>query len=245
MNCKNCGHIVQDTYCGHCGQKVNVDRITFSSLLNELTESVFQVNRGFFYTLINLFVSPGKSIREYLEGHRKKHFKPIAYLLTFSTVYFIVTQLSGQHTWMDDLISGFAQGGSGKEEIPAILNWFAKNYAYTTLLLLPVFSFASFLSFLGLEKNYFEHLVINSYATGQQAIIYSIFALLKINFSGELLEVLPLVIAVSYTFWVYWQVFDQGNRLIVVMRSVLTYVLHLILSFGILILLLGITEIIK
>lgn len=48
MNCKNCGHIVQDTYCGHCGQKVNVDRITFSSLLNELTESVFQVNKGFF-----------------------------------------------------------------------------------------------------------------------------------------------------------------------------------------------------
>ena len=78
MNCKNCGNIVEGEYCNHCGQRSNVGRITLSSLLNELTESIFQIDRGFFYTLTQLFARPGKSIREYLNGKRRKHFKPIA-----------------------------------------------------------------------------------------------------------------------------------------------------------------------
>ncbi len=152
MNCKNCGQITAGEYCNHCGQKSKVGRITLSSLLNELTESIFQIDRGFLYTLIHLFTRPGKSINEYLNGKRKKHFKPIAYLITFSTIYFIISKMIGQNTWMDDFITGFAKGGSNKEEIPQILNWFAKNYAYTTMLLIPVFSFASFISFWEQER---------------------------------------------------------------------------------------------
>lgn len=245
MNCKNCEHILEGEYCNHCGQKSNVGRITLSTLLNELTESIFQIDKGFFHTLMQLFTRPGKSIREYLNGKRRKHFKPIAYLITFSTIYFIMSKMIGQNTWMDDLITGFAEGGSNKEEIPEILTWFAKNYAYTTLLLIPVFSFTSFISFWGAGKNYIEHLVINSYATGQQAILYSIFAILKKFIGGELFELLPIVIAVSYAIMVFWQLFDKGNRMNILLRSLLTYVLYLMLSLGILIVILGITEITK
>jgi len=245
MNCKNCGHLVEGEYCNHCGQKTNVGRINLSSLLNELTESVFQIDKGFFYTLIQLFERPGESIREYLNGKRKKHFKPIAYLITFSTIYFIISKMIGQNTWMDDLITGFAEGGSNKEELPKVLTWFAKNYAYTTLMLIPVFSFASFISFWGLGKNYIEHLVINSYATGQQAILYSIFAFLKKFIGGEIFELLPIVIAVSYAIIVFVQIFEKGNRIKILLRSLLTYVLYLILSLGILIVIMGIMEIME
>lgn len=245
MNCKNCGHIVEGEYCNHCGQKTNVGRITFSSLLNELTESIFQIDRGFFYTLMQLFESPGKSIKEYLNGKRRRHFKPIAYLITFSTIFFIISKMIGQNTWMDDLITGFAKGGSNKEEIPEVLNWIAKNYAYATLMLIPVFSFASFISFWGTGKNYIEHLVINSYVTGQQAILYSIFTILKKFIGGEIFDLLPVVIAVSYAIIVFWQIFEKGNRMKILLRSLLTYVLYLILSFGILIVIFGITEITK
>ena len=242
MNCKNCGHAVEGKYCNHCGQKSNVDRITLSSLMKELTESIFQIDRGFFYTLIQLFTRPGKSIGEYIIGKRRRHFKPIAYLITFSTIYFIIAKMTGQNTWMDDLITGFAAAGPNKEEIPEILNWFTKNYAYTTLLLIPAFSFASFISFWRMGKNYIEHLVINSYTTGQQAILYSIFAILKKFIGGELFELLPIVISVSYTIMVFWQLFDKGNRMKILLRSLLTYVLYLILSFGILIVILVIMK---
>lgn len=245
MNCKNCGQIVKGNYCSHCGQKSSVSRITRSSFLNELSESTFQINRGFFYTLKELFIRPGKSIQEYLDGKRKKHFKPIAYLLTFSTIYLIISQISSQNTWTDDLVTGFSLGGSGKEEMPTILVWIAKNYTYTTLILLPVFSFASFLCFKRLGRNYFEHSVINSYITGQQAIFYTLFALLKKYIESEVLEVVPIIIATSYTFWVYSQLSDKERRIKVLLRSSLTYLLYLILSTGMLALIMGITEIIN
>lgn len=246
MTCKNCENTIQGKYCSHCGQKASVGKITLASLLDEFSDSVFQVNRGFFYTLKELFWRPGKSINEYLSGKRKKHFKPIAYVLVFSTIYFLITEISGQNTWMEELIKGISAGVLGEErgtEIPSILMWFSRNYAYTTLLLLPVFSFASYLCFLRFGTNYLEHFVLNSYVTGQQAIVYSLFALLQTFVKSRSLELLPVLIAVSYALGVFWQFFDQGNRIVIVLRSVLTYILYLVLSLGILILIMGITGI--
>lgn len=246
MNCKNCETHLQGKYCSHCGQNANVDKLSVSNFINELSKSVLQIDRGFFYTLKSLFFRPGKAINEYLSGKRKKHFKPVAYVLTFSTIYFLITQATGQNTWMDDMISGFSTGAlekDGNSEIPSILIWFSKNFAYTTLLLLPVFSIASYLAFLGLGKNYLEHIVINSYTTGQQAIFYSLIALLNTFIDSEVLASLPILLAVSYVFVVYWQLFIEGNRLLILLRSIFTYLLYLIFSFGILIAILGITEI--
>lgn len=164
MNCRNCGHSIDGKFCKNCGQNSKVDRIDFRNLLNEISESIFQINKGFFYTLKELFIRPGSSLNEFLDGKRKNHFKPVAYVLTLSTVYFLISQVTNQNTWIEDLISGWTDGataGKSGNEIPKILTWFAKNYAYSTLLLLPVFSIASYLSFLKFGKNYLEHIVVN------------------------------------------------------------------------------------
>lgn len=248
MNCKNCGETVQGQYCSHCGQNSNVDKITLPSLLHELSESVFQINRGFLYTVKELLKRPGNSIEEYLSGRRKRYYKPIAYVLTLSTLYFLVTQITGQNTWMDDLISGFSRGAydAGKEtEVPSVLIWFAKNFAFTTLLLLPVFSLASYLSFSGLGRNYLEHFVINSYVTGQQAIFYAVFALINTFADSYMLELIPVLVAFSYAIWVFWQFFKEGKRMVNILRSILTYILYLAFSLIMLIFVLGISEILN
>jgi hypothetical protein len=235
MNCKNCGQIVDGKYCCNCGQNTNITKINFANFINEVSESVFQIDKGLFYTLIELIVRPGHSIKEFFDGKRKSHFKPIAYVLTFSTLYFFVSRLSGENTWMNDLNTGFKYNSESNAEIPSILTWFSANFAYATLLLLPIFSLASYLSFLGLGRNYLEHMVVNSYVTGQQAIFYSIFLILKV-FIDDIyyLELIPFVVSVSYAFFVFWQLFAKGSRIIIILRSVLTYFIYLILSTGIL-----------
>ena len=246
MKCKNCGHIVSGKYCSHCGQNSTVRRLDFSNLVEEVSGSIFQINKGFFFTLKELFVRPGKSLNEYLNGKRKNHFKPISYLLILSTVYFLITQMTNQNTWVDDLITGWMNGATGqnsKEEIPEIANWFTRNYAYSTLLLLPVFSFASYLSFYKFNKTYVEHVVINSYITGQQAIVYSLFAVVGTFIENEIIEAFPLLFVIPYTFWVFRQFFFNGSRMVNLLRSIMTYILYLIFSFGLLILLAGINEI--
>ena len=75
-----------------------------------------------------------------------------------------------------------------------------------------------------------EHFIINSYTTGQQAIFYSLSALIMTSTGSGIIESLPLLIAVSYTFWVFWQFFTEGNRLSNILRSMLTYILYLIFS---------------
>ncbi len=248
MNCKNCGTIVQGNYCSHCGQSSTVGKITVASLLNELSDSIFQINRGFFYTFKALLTRPGHSIKEYLTGRRKKYYKPITYVLALSTIYFLTTQITGQNTWMGDLVTGFSnraiETGKGAA-IPPVLTWFSKNFAYTTLLLLPVFSLASYLAFRGLGRNYLEHFVINSYTTGQQAIFYALFALINTVVDSKIIESFPIVVAVAYAFWVFWQFFEKENRIVNVLRSILMYALYLIFSFGLFIAIMGIAEIVN
>ena len=235
MDCKNCGIIVEGKFCGHCGQNSKVSKITLSNFLNEVSESVFLINKGFFYTLISLFKCPGQSIEGFLNGKRKYHFKPIAYVMVISTVYFLISRIAEQNTLIADVIEGFFRHDSKKGiEIPPFVTWFSANYAYTTLLLLPIFSFASFLSFRGYGRNYLEHIVLNTYITGQQAIFYSIFISLEIFIDNDFLEVIPVILSLLYTFWVFWQFFTEGNRTIIIFRSILTYILYVVLSFGLL-----------
>ncbi len=245
MNCKNCGHSIGGKFCSNCGQNSKVGRINLANFLNEVTESVFQINKGFFYTLRELSVRPGKSLKEFLNGKRKKHFKPIAYVLTMSTLYFLITQITHQNTWMDDLLSGWMEGATGKTkeiQVPTIFIWFSKNYAYSSLLLLPIFSLASYLSFLKFDTNYLEHFVINSYITGQQAILYSLFAIVGTVIESDVMEMLSLLVAISYTCWVFWQFFSEGNRMINILRSIMTYMLYMIFNLGLLLALMGINE---
>jgi hypothetical protein len=248
MNCKNCGEIVSGKYCSHCGQNANVGTVTMASLMQEVSGSIFKLNKGFLNTFIGLFRRPGESIKEYLTGKRKSHVKPITYVLTLSTTYFLVSQITGQNTLMDEIIVGFAQGAhdSGEGvEIPAALLWFAKNYAYTTLLLLPVFSLASYLFFRKGGRNYLEHIVLNSYISGQQAVLYACFMLLNVVVKAKILEVIPVFVSIFYAVWVLGRFFPEGNRVMHILRSLLTYLLYLIVSVGLLVAVMGISELLS
>jgi hypothetical protein len=214
-----------------------VDRINLPNLLDEVSESVFQVNKGFFFTIKELFIQPGLSIKEFLNGKRKDHFKPIAYVLTLSTLYFLISRITHQNTWMDDLIQGFTSAESDYNsgiQVPAILTWFSKNFAYSALILLPIFSLTSYLMFFKFRLNYLEHIVINSYITGQQAIFYTLFAILETVVKNKAIDIILFIATLSYTCWVFVQLFPKGKAVMNILRTILTYVLYMILSFGLL-----------
>ncbi|MEM9001170.1 MAG: DUF3667 domain-containing protein [Bacteroidota bacterium] len=229
MECKNCGNHFEGQFCNLCGQNIRVDKLTLQNFLEELSDSIFQVNHGLFYTIKCLFVRPGHSIRAFLDGQRKKHVKPIAFVLTLSTVYFLVSQLSDSPTLIDDFLAGYTDRGEEQgffAEKSPILHWLSDNYAYATLLMIPVFSFASYIAFLDLKKNYLEHIVINSFITGQQALFYSFFMVVGVVSKKEDITVLIAVIAsISYNYWAYVQCFMEQKKGSVMLRLFLAYFL--------------------
>lgn len=228
MNCKNCENQIEGNFCFNCGQSAKVGKLNLQSFITELADTVFQINKGLFFTIKELSLRPGHTIRKFLEGKRKNHFKPIAYVFLLSTVYLLLSKISDSPTLIDDFLAGTSDGVQKQDSIAKlpIVEWLSNNYAYTTLLLIPIFSLASFISFLGLRRNYIEHIVLNSYITGHQAIFYSFFTFVAQFFDHNGITVLiAVLISVLFNFWTYIQFFNGEKKELAIVRLILTYVL--------------------
>ena len=252
MKCKNCGNPFEGKFCNLCGQNIRVDKLTLFSFIEEISDSVFQVNRGLFYTIKSLTIRPGHAIREFLSGQRKYYFKPIAYILLLSTFYFLITKIFGSTTLLENAISGFRRGAEDKSDFlhnAVILQfsteWLVNNFAYSNLLLVPALSIASYISFLGRNQNFLEHIVINSYIGGQQTIFYSFFTVFDfISKQDDFGLTLAFIISIVYRFWAFIQFYQTKNKLYTSFRLLLTYILFYftimiiltLLVFGVLIL---------
>ena len=61
-------------------EKSNLKRIDRRYISHEI-EHVLHLDRGFFYTVKELFLRPGKAVREFLFEDRKKLVKPVLFLI--------------------------------------------------------------------------------------------------------------------------------------------------------------------
>jgi len=229
--CKNCGASLKSNFCQECGQSARVGKITIKSLLEEISSSLFSIDSGFFFTFLELFKRPGKTIRNYLDGKRKTYFKPIPYALAASTGYFLIALMMGQNTLVNDFLAGFfSQEQSAPDALAEtpILDWFSRNYAYTVLLLIPVYALASWIAFWSTQRNYLEHIVLNAYITGQQAFFYGFSILIFEIMPFRVLEFIPLLVSLAYNFWVFQQFFQNEKPWVRFLRTLLTYILFLI-----------------
>ncbi|NER19108.1 DUF3667 domain-containing protein [Spongiivirga citrea] len=233
MKCKNCGNSFDGKFCNLCGQHIRVEKLTLPNFLEEISDSVFQVNRGLFYTIKSLAIRPGHAIREFLNGQRKYYFKPIAFILVLSTFYFLITKILGATTLLENAISGFRRGAEDKSDFlhnAVILEfsteWFINNFAYSNLLLIPALSIASYMAFYGRKNNFLEHIVINSYIGGQQTIFYSLFAIFDfVTKQNDLGVTLAFIISIVYRFWAFIQFYQTKNKIYTSFRLMLTYIL--------------------
>jgi len=153
MICKNCGHKFEGNYCNNCGQKSNVGNINFKNTINDVLNGLFQIDKGFFFTIKELFIRPGNSIKQYIEGKRKKYFNPFSYIIICSLIFILINYFTTYETSLFKFTNGFVEGvpkGGPKNTIillEKIFEWLTTHYAYTILILLPVFSLSSFFSF--------------------------------------------------------------------------------------------------
>ncbi len=81
-HCLNCHHRLAGPHCHHCGQAASTPaRITGHYLLHDLPHSIWHVDHGVLYTLREMLLRPGHTIRRYLAGERQPFFRPLSLLL--------------------------------------------------------------------------------------------------------------------------------------------------------------------
>ncbi|MFY8110851.1 MAG: DUF3667 domain-containing protein, partial [Flavobacterium sp.] len=84
--CLNCDRDVHENFCPNCGQKTTTHRFTFKHFLHDFIHGVFHLDKGFFFTLKELFVRPGNSTRAYIQCKRVNYFNAFTMMLILIAV---------------------------------------------------------------------------------------------------------------------------------------------------------------
>ncbi len=173
ISCKNCSTEYEGKHCPQCGQRAKVKRITNSSVMEEIRERLFHLNQGFFFTFLELLRRPGPAIREYIEGKRVVHFKPVKFLLWATALNFLVFHLVGLDKDIIHAISehqGAAQSAGARAFQAAFSQYIFDHPAIIIFLLIPNIAFFSWWYFRKQGYNYAEHFVLNAYLMGEVSL---------------------------------------------------------------------------
>ncbi len=90
IDCLNCGKIVTETYCPHCGQENAESRKSFSYLFTHFVEDFTHYDNAFWKTIKYLLFRPSRLTREYLAGKRKLYVAPVKLYIFISFIAFFL-----------------------------------------------------------------------------------------------------------------------------------------------------------
>jgi hypothetical protein len=89
-NCLNCGTMVPDRYCTHCGQENTEPKETVGHMIGHFFADITHYDSKFFTTLKDLLFKPGFLTREYFSGKRVRYLHPVRMYIFISLVFFLV-----------------------------------------------------------------------------------------------------------------------------------------------------------
>lgn len=95
--CRDCGTPLAPAqrYCGVCGQKRTVGRITLHEIARDLVHAFVHVDRSVLSLVRQLLLRPGAVARDFIEGRRRRYFGPFAFLVVCVAAAAAMIALSG------------------------------------------------------------------------------------------------------------------------------------------------------
>ncbi len=225
-HCLNCHQQLNSNFCHHCGQKASTHRFSLKNfMLQDLVRGVFDIDKGFIYTIKELFVRPGHSIREYIQGKRIKHFNYFTFIILIITLGHLGDTLDVK------LIDTTHYFSTDKEFLAGFEKLSKDNPKLFILIRIPFFALFSFWFFRKSKQNLTEHLVLNTYKASGELLIAIIFTILSVFFKNTFASTYifsgVVVVSLIYSIWFYYQYFSTFgySRAGLYLRSILTSVI--------------------
>lgn len=238
MNCKNCGNSINENFCSNCGQRTTVDTINYKTISGYFQNDIFQINRGFLFTIKELTLRPGHAIRCFIKGKRKVYYKPISFLLISVTLYIFVSYLLKVDSFIAEFLNSTLEGWNSaryenETDLPAndgLIGWLKTNQTYLVFFIVPIYALSSYIVFIKNKFNYYEHLVLQLYITGQQFLMTTVLTC-AFFFNKELLGSSVVIVSMCYTFLVYLQFFEDKKFINIFFRYLLILVVWYAMFF--------------
>ncbi len=232
-NCKNCNEPTDGKYCSNCGHPMQLKRIDGHYILHEI-EHLIHFERGILYTVKELLIHPGKTVREFITDNRNRLVKPIIFIIITSLIYTLVNNFFGNK---NELIK--IDGGTEKSAVIILVKWVQEHYGYANLMWGLFVAFWAKILFKKYNYNYFEIMILLCFVQGMfmliTALLISIIHILNIGPFSQ-----GGIIPIAYLTWAIGQFFD-GKKILNYVKAFLSFILGfgtfflLLFSIGLLI----------
>ncbi len=246
--CQNCAHEFEGNFCNQCGQTSHTHAIDWHYLWHEIPHSVWHVDRGILFSLRELCTRPGYTIRDFIQGKRVNHYRPLALLLFLGA---IITFAS--HS-LDVNLSKSSQQmfAPTNADAPARQNDFQTQMfqfleekpAVAQIIMLPFFAFGFWRMFRRKGYSYPQLLVEQTFITNFFMLVSLVITLLFWLLGGTAIAfksimAFSIVAFIGYTVLTNLQLFrDKLSAKAIVVRSIAGYALGY-LSFILLVSVIG------
>ncbi|NQU34758.1 MAG: DUF3667 domain-containing protein [Bacteroidetes bacterium] len=229
--CPNCSNEFTKSYCNNCGQKIIKGDLTIKMVLSDFVQNVFLFDSTLYKTLIGLLINPGRLVKSYLGGKKKKYLQPFQFFLLFMTIYLLVLNFFGD-TFFDFINSGLQIESDKISKAELIQTLVRKNLNVLYFILTPIIAFFIHIFYKKTKFNYAEMLIFSLYIFGVALLLSSVVIIIG-QFSPKLF-VLKSIITLGYIPFAITQ-FTNSKSLLGVVKALMTIILSY-LTFAFLIL---------
>ncbi len=219
MNCISCNFEHDEKFCPNCGERSEVKKITFTSILQNVFSSITNMDKGFLYNIKTLILNPQKITIDYVLGKRKGILNPVSFLIFSITIYlFVITFLKAPVESLDD--SDFANSKVQKVGMEVGLFIRTNLKFFWILSIIPL---GISLKLMFKQYNYIEHLAISSFIIAQATLI-GIISYLVFRFPLIFDPFVYLVIL-----WLIYKIFRNDNDIFEsILYSITIFVLFMV-----------------
>ncbi len=230
-NCKNCNKTISGKFCSDCGFPKETKRIDKQYIIEEIS-SILNFDKGIFYTIKQLVVRPGDTIKKFIDGDRKRIVKPIIFLIICSLIYTIGQQFLNYEA---GYIKFNVEDRNHTPITVQLFEWFSKNYGYANIIMAVFIAMWVKIFFKKYNYNFYEIYILLCYIMGISGLIYTFLGIIEGISNFSILQ-LGIFFSLIYTTWVIGQFFDRKKKVNYV-KGFISYVFgvitSLIIFFGI------------
>lgn len=234
--CKNCATSFDGYFCSKCGQKA-YKKIDKKYITDEIQYAIIHTNKGFLYSIKRIIQNPGKTAREFIDGNRVNHYKPIGLLFILSG---ISSFISFKLIKMDKIMqAGFQEKKMSSNFMMDFTNNMSSYSSLWMIFLVPIFAFCTWLVLKKWGNNYYEHVVMNAYvlcATTLVAIFITSPAMYFMRNNGywfEKLSQLSIVAMLAMYFWFFKGFYHEKSGKTIVANTLLINLFIIVSYFAI------------
>ena len=202
--CSKCSREFADNYCGHCGQAAKLKRIDSKYVLHEIVH-VLHLERGIFFTIKELVLRPGATVRNFISTDRSRLVKPVIFLIITSVIYSICSHLAPHaeehYTPLEKSVLS---------DLKVISDWIQHHYGYANIIMGIFITLWLKLFFRNYTFSFFEFLVLLCFVMGIGMLLLALSSIIEAVIGLHLVFITEFI-TIIYCSWAIGQFFDKSR----------------------------------